>query len=373
MMIYLKAREYYEDLYDKFTVEHCRDFSDQHLEITDKEIDDSDLTPEQAKAMKEIRNTWIDLVKEMSVFFMAAERFNKKDAFIEERMREDQTKDHMMSHAEPPANAHCRKCMGRDLRTISKDLWHVDNGKDERVLFMFSCNKCGTNTAFFDDGEEWIVEPTRCPVCNSENLSFTKDYKNSVLTLNYTCSRCDNVWEEVHDFNVAPKEPEKPDPNYHEDRKLYCYSKKVRSWAEDMKNRPATNTRLSWQENETEKLYKAELEKVEMLTAVQIDKRLAKLLNKHGYKDFQLGKPDMDKDIQVIFTAIDSKEGRSDDESKNTVWKLINKDLEQTNWRLVRTSLNYRVGYIKGKLRAYEYKPDLEKLIDQKLKKANKS
>lgn len=369
-MAYLQPREHYEDLYDKGTVEQCRFLRSHKLKVTDKDIEAAKLAPAEAAKINEVKNLWIDTVQEMAAFFAAAERFNKKGSIIEEWMRDDQTKDHTYDNAEPPANAHCRKCMSRDLRTISKDLWHSDNGKYDRVLFMFTCNKCETNSAFYDDGEEWVVEPTRCPICNSEKLALTKENKNHILTLKYVCSRCDNEWEEVHDFGTKAKEPEKPDPNYHEDRKLYCYSKKVRSWAEDLKNHPVTYRRPSWEESETEKLYKAELEKIEILTVSQIDKRLGKLLGKNDYKDFQLGKPDMDNQVSVSFTAIDVHDGRSGDESRSMVWKLVSKDLDATNWRLVRSSLNYRVGYIKGKLQAFETKLELEKLIDRKLKKA---
>jgi len=368
-MTYLRPREYYEDLYDQGTVEQCRFLQGRKLKVTDKDIADAKLTPEESAKIQEVKGLWTDVVQEMATFFAAAERFNKKDSAIEKMMTDDSTKDHILTSAVPPSNARCRKCKSHDLRTISKDLWHDSEGKDNRVLFMFSCNNCQTKTAFYDDGEEWVVEPTRCPVCSSERLTHTKTNKNEVLTLKYTCGRCDNVWEDVHDYSYKPVE-EKPDPSYHEDRKLYCYSKKVRSWAEDLKNQPISyKTRPSWEESETEKLYKAELEKVEILTVAQVDKRVSAVLKEHGYKDFELGKPNMDKEVVVHFTAIDDKEGRSGEDSKRTVWKLVSKELELTNWRLVRSSLDYRVGYVKGKLKAYENKFELEKLIDSKLRK----
>lgn len=367
MANYLKTRDYYEDIYDQGTVDQCRFLQHHKLKVTDKDIEEAGLTPEEKAKIQEVKGLWIDVVQEMAAFFAAAERFNSKDAWIEKMMLEDKTKDHIYTTTKPPNNARCRKCLGKTLRTISKDLWHNNEGEDKRVLFMFKCNDCGTNTAYFDDGEEWIVEPTRCPECRTEKVSFTKSNKDEILTIKYTCQRCDHVWEDVHDYSYKPIE-EKPDPNYEADRKLYCYSKKVRQWAEDLRNRPMQYTRPSWEENETEKLYKAEINKIEMLTVAQIDKRLGKLLTKNGYKDFGLGKPDMDKEIQVIFTAIDKLDGRSGDESKRAVWKLISKELDDTNWRLVRSSLNYRVGYIKGKLKAYEHKFELEKLIDKKLK-----
>lgn len=287
-------------------------------------------------------------------------------------MTEDKTKDHIYSTAQPPNNVRCRKCLGKDLKTISKDLWHKNEGKDKRVLFMFKCNSCGTNTAYFDDGEEWIVEPTRCPECKTEKVTYTKTDKDEALTIKYTCQRCDHVWEDVHDYSIKPEE-EKLDPNYEEDRKLFCYSKKVREWAEGLKNDPIHYTRPSWEESETEKLYKAELEKIEMQTVTQVDKRLSKILTKNGYKDFTLGKPDLDKELQVLFTAIDNQDGRTGADSKRIVWKIVNKELENTNWRLVRSSLDYKVGYVKGKLKAYENKYELEKLIDIKLKRIKRS
>lgn len=366
-MTHLQPREYYEDIYDKSTVEQCRFLQRHKLKVTDKDIEDAKLTPQESAKIQEVKGLWIDVVQEMAAFFAAAERFNKKDSVIEKMMTDDSTKDHILASSKPPTMARCRKCKSHDLRIISKDLWHDSEGKDNRVLFMFSCNGCQTKTAFYDDGEEWIVEPTRCPVCSGERLTHTKTNKNDVLTLKYTCVRCDNVWEDVHDYSYKPVE-EKPDSNYHEDRKLYCYSKKVRGWAEDLRNSPISHSsRPSWQESETEKLYKAELEKIEMLTAPQVDKRLGKLMLKNGYKEFLLGQPDMDKELTVLFTAIDNKDERNADESKRVVWKLLSKDLESTNWRLVRTSLDYRVGYIKGKLRAYEHKFELEKLVDKKL------
>ena len=373
MTKYLKSRDYYEDVYDKSTVEQCRSLHYHKLKVTDKDIEDAKLTPKESARIQEVKGLWIDVVQEIAAFFAAAERFNKKDSVIEKMMTDDSTKDHILTHTEPTSNARCRKCKSRDLSKVSKDLWHDSDGKDNRVLFMFSCNDCQTKTAFYDNGEEWIIEPTGCPVCNSERLTHTKTNENEVLTLEYTCGRCDNVWEEVHDYSYKPKK-EKPDPNYHEDRKLYCYSKKVRGWAEDLKNNSmGHHTRPSSEENEIEKLYKAELEKIEILTVAQADKRISAILKKHGYKDFELGKPNMDKEVVVHFTVIDDEDGRSGNDSRNSVWKLLNKDLDTTNWRLIRSSLNYRVGYINGKLRAYENKLELEKLIDTKLKKSKKT
>ncbi|MDQ5970158.1 MAG: hypothetical protein QG593_675, partial [Patescibacteria group bacterium] len=44
-------------------------------------------------------------------------------------------------------------------------------------------------------------------------------------TIEYACRSCKHFWKEVEDFTPT----EKPaDPNYISDRKLYCYSDKVK-------------------------------------------------------------------------------------------------------------------------------------------------
>lgn len=368
-MKYLQTREYYEDIYDKGTVEQCRFLHHHKLEVTDKDIEAAKLTEAERKGVQEVKGLWFGVVQEMSAFLAAAERFNKKEAAIAAMMQEDTNKDHTMAFAQLPANAQCRKCTARDLRVISKDLHDWGEHKADRVLFMVKCNKCSTNSAFYDDGEQWVVEPTRCPECHTEKVTYVKDKTQEAITFTYTCERCDHVWQDILELGYKSSKAEVGDPTYEDDRKLFCYSKKVRSWAEDIKNNPIrTSSRPSWEENETEKLYKAELAKIEMLTVAQVNKRLARVLAANDYTDLQLGAPNMEKELNVLFTAIDTQVGRSPDNSSRTCWKLVSKALDNSNWRLVRSSLEYRSGYIKGKLRAYENKHELEQLINRRLK-----
>lgn len=376
--MYLQPREHYEDIYDKNTVDHCRNMLayDTNQGLTDADFEKEHLkalSPEQLKEIQEklIKKGWLDtVVKEMAVFMYAAERYNGRTSAIDNWMNDDKSKDHLLTNTDIPAAAHCRKCSSRDLRLIDKHLdWH--DGKNDRVLFMLSCNKCSTNSAFYDDGEQWVVEPTCCPVCQSERHSFAKQQSKHKLTITYTCARCDHVWQETLD-SATPKK-EAPDPHFHEYRKLYCYSKKVQEWAADMKRSPLAYTnKLSWEETKEEQDNKAEMEKIEKLTIATVEERLTKLLEKNGYKQLRLDAPDMDKGVSVHFSVIDSKADRNKDLSRSTVWKLMNKDLANTNWRIMRDSLQYRMGYITGKLRGYEGEFELRKLIERKLKQQTK-
>jgi len=41
---------------------------------------------------------------------------------------------------------------------------------------------------------------------------------------------------------------------------------------------------------------------------------------------------------------------------------ILKKELENSNWRLINDSMNYWLGFLSGRLRAYEIEDDLLKL-----------
>ena len=83
------------------------------------------------------------------------------------------------------------------------------------------------------------------------------------------------------------------------------------------------------------------------------------------YIKFHFKDPEMHKDLIVSFVTHDSKANRSDRESYKTLTKLINKNLEGTNWRLT-GDISYRLGMLEGRLKAYEKDEDLIKLVKPK-------
>ncbi len=363
MYTYLKDRQHYEDRYDKWTVDRCRNFASHKPEITDEDFAKEKLTPEQVKAMKEIKGNWFGIVQEMATFGYAAERYNNKNSYIDKQMREDREKDERLAKIQPPGHIRCRECLAiTGLKLISADEWHGDS-KTEQILFMFKCSHCDTNTGYFDNGKQYYVEPTLCPECRRDEHTFTKKNAKHKITFTYTCSYCSHVWDEVLDF--TPKK-EEYDPNYLEDRKLYCYSGKVRKWAADMiRTGPLLKNFPSAEVREERAKTKQALDTIQKLTISQVSKLLAPKLAKQGYADFQLGKPDMGKQVTVPFTVMDSKD-RVQDESHHILYKLITKSIDDSNWRLVRSSLNYRLGYLSGKLKAYETDADLLILLNKK-------
>lgn len=107
------------------------------------------------------------------------------------------------------------------------------------------------------------------------------------------------------------------------------------------------------------------------LKITELSASLASALEKNGYVEFSLDKPEMNKDVFIGFNCLDSKSDRSDYDSEKTLKKTIEKTLADTNWRLMSDGIHYRLGYLSGRLRAYEREEDLKTLVikSQKLKK----
>lgn len=77
-------------------------------------------------------------------------------------------------------------------------------------------------------------------------------------------------------------------------------------------------------------------------------------LEKAGYVEFSLDKPEVGKIVYIGFSCLDSKSDRRDYESRKTLQTTVRKAFSDTNWRLASDGIAYRLGYLTGRLRAYE-------------------
>lgn len=50
-------------------------------------------------------------------------------------------------------------------------------------------------------------------------------------------------------------------------------------------------------------------------------------------------------------------------DSRKTLKKLVDEALEETKWRLMSDGISYRLGYLNGRLRAYEREEDIKNLV----------
>jgi len=219
---HLKSKQYYIDLYDKHTVERCR-----RLEKNQSETEipkDKKVTKKEAEAVK-------NYVHELMLTFEKGERYLNKEKTINEWMERDRQRDELLESARPPEDIRCLTCRNR-LAVLDKQLWHGDEDKSDRVLFMFECpNKCLPRRAFFNDGEEWRSKPHLCVKCANPTKEAVTDDKEKMITT-YTCTKCKHV--ETDEY-VWSKTEDEYDEHFAEDRDRFCLTEEKGREFQDMK------------------------------------------------------------------------------------------------------------------------------------------
>jgi hypothetical protein len=164
---------------------------------------------------------------------------------------------------------------------------------------------------------------------------------------------------------------EKTDPDFDKDRAHFClHDKEFRDRLFRMKHDFEGLAQLGKEMKEREDnkhIYDA-VNEMKKPKIAELSSILAPALEKAGYIEFSLDKPEMGKDVFIGFNCLDGKSDRSDYDSEKTLKKTVEKALEDTNWRLMSEGIHYRLGYLNGRLRAYEREEDLKRLIERSTK-----
>ena len=358
-MDYLKDEQHYVDLYDLHTIEECLDYYWSIKKSFEKKRNKFKKYSDKRfkKEVHKITSYTVNVIK--------GERYRYKAEKIKEWLDRDAKIQEKYDSAIPPEDICCKECYST-TKVVSKDL--LDSYEDNsQVLFMFECVKCKKRQALYEDGTEWHYKPPSCPKCNTSLKSETKDV-NKVLTTIYSCPNCSYKKKDVFDFKKSREEREKKE---NRDRKLLI------EYREDFclndKNGPEylssmdgiINLAKEWKEQEKKEIdpiYQKAI-KLKKLTVTKLEELLTKSLEKEKYIKLTFDKPEIGKFVIIPFTVQDSDSRRSEYDSINNLKKLIKKNLEDTNWRLMSEGINYRLGYLYSRLKAYEHEEDLVSLV----------
>lgn len=183
-------------------------------------------------------------------------------------------------------------------------------------------------------------------------------------TITYTCPNCSHTYKDRLDFNA--KEEEKLDPDYESDRHHYCledekHRKQLMDMARDLKAMAELGKQFKEKED-NKHIYDA-IKEIKKPKIAELIPLLSEPLEKAGYIEFHLDKPEMGREVYVGFSCLDSKSDRNDHDSRKALKKLVGTTLKETNWRLMSDGISYRLGYLNGRIRAYENEEDLKKLV----------
>jgi len=361
--IHLKERKYYEDAYDHFTVEWGRrnlvHYEKFYLEFTSKLPDDDQIDRPGNAALT-------NLFYMQTVGDALLDRYESRERDITKQMAKDKTKDEQIVSARLAEEPYCHHCHKQGLRITDKMLMHRSEDATyddpEDVLFMLHCPHCDKNSTFWEDGTPRKSKPTLCEKCKTEMTHKTSKAKTAV-TITYTCPSCGHNYKGKL---ALTSRNEKPDPDYDKDRVYFCLLDKAfrdRLFAiRDGFEEAARLGRMIEERQANQHIYDA-IAEIKKPKIAELSTILASILEKAGYIEFRLDKPEMGKDVTVGFSCLDNKSERSDYDSEKGLKKTVQKALEDTNWRLMSDGIRYRLGYLSGRLRAYEREEDLKALI----------
>lgn len=362
MYVHLKERQFYEDIYDRHTVEDGR----RNQVVFEENYDDF------FKKFPDEDPKRYGVILHMNLFYMSLvgndllDRYDKREEYIRDWMAKDEIKDKQITDARLHIEPVCLRCGKTGLRIVDKSLMHRgENYKyddPEEVLIMLDCTHCKKTSAYWEDGTKWERRHTYCPKCKAV-MNEKSTRRGKVITVTYACPVCNHQFKDKMDLS---SEKEVGDPDLENDKEFYCLrNEKVRNELQDMRYRMEEMARLGKEIKEKEDnkhIYEA-IEELKKLKLAELAPLLAPTIEKAGYIEFSLDKPEISKDVTVGFSCLDSKSNREDYESRKILKQLVDKALEDTNWRLMSTGILYRLGYLSGRLRAYEREEDLKELI----------
>ncbi len=361
-MAELKENQYYEELYDLLTIKDCL----LTVETSKKVIMD------RTKIGKRSLDISVEGLEKFLLYFKKGERYRNKAETIQRWKDKDSKLDDRLNTAIFPSYIPCEHC-GMEIEEEDR---HIDDilNPNSRVQFFAHCKNCEKVMIVYDNGDIYKPKPSLCPKCNSK-LKTSSKYKDNISTIKETCTQCTYKDEIVIDYDKEDRQREaekKKDQSLLEKyRTTYCLSDEEGSkYIQEMENLKRITEMIKDSEEKKKDPHYQKAAKVKKLTSVQLLKLLEKNFKNKKYESLSFGDPDIGRFVIIPFTVQDSKKSRKKEKSIQELRTLINKLLENTNWRLMSTGIDYRMGYLTGRLKGYENDEELAKYLRKRDNKA---
>ncbi len=345
MNLYRKPDQYYTDAYDRRTI---RKLKALEIVLTEK------LSPLKGKA-------WAKEV--LSIAFLGNESFNdtgvlrnrNKRESIQREMEADEKMDRLVANTKAPKNPICNTC-GEVMRLCT----HLFEEGDTQLIFVFECaHHHPPRRALYSDGREQVTPRAGCSKCGG-SVTTNKEETESKIQITDTCERCGYVdtlkIERVNDDQ----------PIDEADRQKYITRfESGDTYVEAMIKLNKTFDEIREEQKEKEIKELIGFDKIEKPTVHQLQQRIIDGGEKNGFVALQLDKPEISRDAVMIgFTMQDSGD-RKEKESVDAFKIFLNELLLPTNWRLHKKKIEYRLGYLSGKLQGFETESDLMKIAEE--------
>jgi len=353
-MEYLKNKQYYIDLYDLHTIEECLDL----CQIYKKGFSEKERLEKFKRYTKKSFNREMEKVFNLYLNVLKGERYENKEKTIQEWMERDRKVQEKYDDTPIPNNVKCQKC-GGEMKMIMKDL--LDSyGNNPYMQFMFECSKCNKRRSVLEDGSDWVYEKPKCPKCKSELKTEIKfNDKDDATIFTETCPSCGYKNVDISDHKKFKSECEarakKEKELLEKYRDEFCLSDE--KGQEFIELREASEVAHEVYVEERQKYNSPVYEianQIKKTNIVELEKILTEALEKEKFIKLSFEKPEIGPQIIVPFTVQDSDSTRQENISTSDLKKLLNNTLKETNWRLMSDGVNYRLGFVFGRLKGYE-------------------
>ena len=332
MNLYRKHDKEYYDRYDRQTIQFLNKI----------EAEEAKDYPKKIKVKGKIQ-----IAKECPFFDLHDEgvkRSREREETVKKWMKYDEECDKLVeSLVIPNNNFKCDICNAKMYLN-----GHLFDTFDQRILFVFDCSNDShkSRKIVYPNGEVMYVPKPKCEKCGHQITSSVKK-KKQILLITDTCRECGA--SETYEFDKTP-----PKPITEADRKKYCFAFNSRStYMEDMKVLSDLYQYIQKKEKEKFEKEEAGFDNVEKVSIPNIKERLCIKSKDFGFVEFAIEKPDFKKMVTIEF-SIQDPTSRDAKESIKVLNKCFNSILLKTNWRHSKSTIEYRLGYLKGKLFAYE-------------------
>jgi len=357
---YLKPQSYYEDLYDLHTIDQCLYQVKMLREVGQKMKSDPKIKLPESEVD---RNGNLYLAR--LLFVIKAHRYKDKAKTVSEWMEKDRARQNKQDDT-PPPEFDCPDC---ETKMEADDFRHLEDWPEDkpmRVLFILNCPKCKKREGVYDSGEVHVSKPQLCPKCGKEVKTTYKFKKNITTTTRCTSCKYKEVDIDDHAKSKAKREAEeKADAELlAKYRSEFCLSDKEGNEyiqlleAMDVAHEVYQETIAEIDIPAQEKLMSVEKTPISALEPL-----LNKAMKKSGFIKLSFGDPEINRYVNISFTVQDRNSKRHQNESISDLSDLLKETLKDTNWRVARSDLSYRLGFISGKLKGYESDVDLLKLF----------
>ncbi len=350
-----QPNQQYIDNYDRETI--------KKLKLLEKELPRSFNLRSDYSSYDLLNRSAVDQNPAVANFFSEAiSSATLREAAIQGVTEMHLREERLVNETPTPRNIYCNICK----REMLFNSHFFKSTLEEQILFVFSCPAGHKpKKVVYPSGQEYQVKETKCD-CGGrfEHSSIMKD---NVLTLIDTCRSCGK--EEVLELDST----EVMDlPLDEDDRKKYCLQFLcIPDLLHDLllfKN-VAHIFDKEGKENDINKQF--EVDKIKKINVPALELMLKKEVETEGYTKLEFTKTDLSKFIIVTFLVNDTLD-RTNRESIKQLSKILIAALFPLNWRLIFNSIEYRLGVLSGRIRAYETEIDLLDLA-KKIYEKNKA